>query len=174
MLRFFTEVILKRERFVQFYQNRILFVLDTLKSLPSKKTPKFIFAHILCPHVPFVFDSNGGLVDLKHIYNRTDKKYYLEQYIYISKKIIEVIKVIISKSPTPPIIILQSDHGLRNIMVNGKIVRLGEEWKKIFNSYYLPGFDKNKISPSISPVNSFRLIFNEYFKTELPFIKDNQ
>jgi hypothetical protein len=42
---------------------------------------------------------------------------------------------------------------------------------KILNAYYLPqGADQ--LYPSISPVNSFRLVFNSYFGTNFPLLED--
>jgi hypothetical protein len=33
----------------------------------------------------------------------------------------------------------------------------------IFNAYYLPGDGKSALYDTITPVNTFRIIFNEYF-----------
>jgi hypothetical protein len=47
-------------------------------------------------------------------------------------------------------------------------------WERtsILNAYYLPGDGKNKLYPSISPVNSFRIVLNTYFGAELPLLPD--
>ncbi len=59
-----------------------------------------------------------------------------------------------------PVIILQSDYGLRK----GPGLSLDDrEWKKILNAFHPPGIDCSVISESISPVDTFRLIFNLYF-----------
>ena len=42
----------------------------------------------------------------------------------------------------------------------------------ILNAYYLPGPGREQLYPSISPVNSFRLLFNAYFGTKLPMLPD--
>ncbi len=42
----------------------------------------------------------------------------------------------------------------------------------ILNAYYLPGFDQSKLYKSVSPVNSFRLVFNHYFGTKYPLLED--
>ena len=36
----------------------------------------------------------------------------------------------------------------------------------ILNAYHLPGMDTQAISNSISPVNTFKVVFNEYFGTQ--------
>jgi len=42
----------------------------------------------------------------------------------------------------------------------------------ILNAYYLPGADTQAVYPSISPVNSFRVVFNLYFGTNLSPLTD--
>jgi len=39
-----------------------------------------------------------------------------------------------------------------------------------FAAYYLPGVDKSAVPDDITPVNLFRVIFNEYFDTDLPLL----
>ena len=42
----------------------------------------------------------------------------------------------------------------------------------ILNAYYLPDVDKSVLYPSITPVNSFRVIFNLYFNTDFELLPD--
>jgi len=49
--------------------------------------PKFVFAHLMCPHSPYVFDAEGGSVEGINWKNHKDKQFYLEQYIFISGEI---------------------------------------------------------------------------------------
>ena len=41
----------------------------------------------------------------------------------------------------------------------------------ILNAYYLPGYDGD-LYATISPVNSFRLVFNSYFGGEYDMLED--
>ena len=50
---------------------------------------------------------------------------------------------------------------------------LGERMP-ILNAYYLPGQKTEALYPSISPVNSFRVVLNEYFDQDLPLLPDRQ
>jgi len=43
----------------------------------------------------------------------------------------------------------------------------------ILNAYYFPDNDYSLLYPEISPVNSFRVILNKYFKTGLSLLKDD-
>ena len=43
---------------------------------------------------------------------------------------------------------------------------------RILNAYYLPDGGEEVLYPSISPVNTFRLILNYYFGTSYPLLDD--
>jgi hypothetical protein len=141
------------------YRARSLFVLDKLRDSVHIKGPKFVFAHVLLPHPPFVFGPNGEPVYLD--YPNEDpvlnKEIYLQgiryQTSYINNRIYDIIQSIIAESEQPPIIILQGDHG----------IYIGKpQQTKILNAMYLPGGEEDLYS-RISPVNTFRYIFNHYF-----------
>jgi len=153
------------------YRCQTLYMLEKLKALPELEGPKFIFAHFICPHTPYVFGPNGEYVAPANWLNYEDKQFYLGQYIFISAEIEKVIDVLLDESEIPPIIILQSDHGQRP--VHPGLVIGGDEWEKILNAMYLPGMDYDILSNNISPVNTFRLIFNHYFGTDYPLLEDD-
>jgi len=44
----------------------------------------------------------------------------------------------------------------------------------ILNSFYFSDKDYSQLYNSISPVNSFRVIFNKYFNTNLPILEDKR
>ena len=47
-----------------------------------------------------------------------------------------------------------------------------QEKMRILNAYYLPGVDRSALYESITPVNTFRLIFNLYFGSDLDRLED--
>jgi hypothetical protein len=75
-----------------------------------------------------------------------------------------VVDQLLATSKTPPIIVIQGDHG-------GTYWKRPDQRMKILNAYYLPGAG-NVLYPSISPVNTFRIIFNTYFGQEFPLLPD--
>ncbi|MHA1693722.1 MAG: sulfatase-like hydrolase/transferase [Candidatus Helarchaeota archaeon] len=146
--------------------------LNFLKQTTTISGPKFVFAHINCPHDLFVFGKNG---EFKYLQWVTKAQPYLNQLDFIDKQIDKVIEKILKKSSTPPIIILQSDHGDPygftgwNKLKKNDNIELGFG---ILSAFHLPNFDKNKLWNTISPVNNFRLIFNHYFGTNFEYLED--
>jgi hypothetical protein len=154
------------------FRDGLINTLSKIKELPEIQEPKFVYAHILSPHEPFVFGPNGNYVLPENWENYKDKQYYLGQYIFITKQIEELVDSLLDESSNPPIIIIQSDHGLRPSSVHEGI-EIGEnEWRKIMNTYYLPGNGNEILYKNISPVNTFRLIFNRLFGTNYPMLEE--
>jgi hypothetical protein len=164
----------------------VLYNFETLASLPEVSGPKFVFAHIISPHPPFVFDRSGNPVDTPYSFSFKDadgypgspEEYrlgYLEQLQFVNHNLEKTIAVILSNSEIPPIIILQADHGsglltdfssLSNTCVKERF--------SPFAAYYLPDLDGRSIPPEISAVNTFRIIINEYFNASLPLLENRQ
>jgi hypothetical protein len=160
-----------RFKLIQYYPNnvqrdRILNMFDKFKTLPtSVKSPKFVYAHFIAPHSPIVFGPDGEPVN--PIDDANPESFitgYRGEVLYLNKRILEIVRKIIEVSDTPPIIIIQGDHGDDRAW--------GEDRMKILNAYYLPGVDKSKFYSTISPVNSFRLVFNEFFDGNYDILPD--
>ena len=152
----------------EMFRERTEFTLDKLKTIPFIAGPKFVFVHTLIPHLPFVFGPNGEVEDMDFKdeleYSKDEYIYgYTNQVSYANKRILEIVSDLIQKSETPPIIIIQGDHG------SG---RFGKESRmRILNAYYLPE-QPSVLYETISPVNSFRVVLNTYFGQSLPLLED--
>lgn len=138
------------------HYERILFVLDELEESATIPGPKFVFLHLMAPHGPWVLGANG-----EYFYTDNEMEGYARSVIYLNDRIPEIIESIIQNSDQPPVIILQGDHGYLN-----------EERLAILNAYYLPGVSEEALHPDISPVNTFRIIFNEYFEASYSILPD--
>jgi hypothetical protein len=153
---------------VQSHIERELYKLDKFGQVAGISNPKFVFAHFMIPHFPFVFRGDGSLqTDNGFFSNRNtpvDEKHYVDGYTqqveFINTRILADIEKILGSSKNPPVIIIQGDHGARN-----------ENRHNILNAYYLPR-GKAHFYPSISPVNSFRLIFDEYLNGDFKLLPD--
>jgi hypothetical protein len=82
---------------------------------------------------------------------------------YISVQLQQAVKTLLTDSPAPPIIIIQGDHA--------PWLQKGSDQFKILNAYYLPGHN-DLLYPAVSPVNTFRLIFDTYLGAEYPLLED--
>ena len=145
--------------------------------------PFFVYAHFLSPHHPYLFGSNGEIKQSKKIisgnFTLEDKNDYVEQVQFINKKTIETIDTILLESTSPPIIILQGDHGTFSLFTephknwhhNPSDAAI-QERMSILNAYYLPDQNNKLIYDGITPVNSFRLILNEYFNGDFELLGD--
>jgi len=154
-------------------RERTYFVLDHLADITKNPAPTLTFAHIFCPHPPFVFGENGE--DVSRRFRRyTDtggdrvggrfrdpadfSLAYRGQSAFITARIEQAISSVLARSPEPPIIILQSDHGselnLDRYDVNHSDLK---ERMSILNAYYFPGRKYGALYDGISPVNSFRV-----------------
>ena len=94
------------------HYQRVHFVLDRLRRLGRVAGPKFIFAHIVAPHEPFVFDAEGGFVAAD---GRTASRpgstrldpaqiQYREELVYLNTRIEQLVTEILDDSATPPVI----------------------------------------------------------------------
>lgn len=156
------------------HRERLLYVLDKLEEVPRLDGPKFVFAHIVSPHSPYVFGPNGEPVEQEGVFTLRSKdeevnwEYhvtgYTNQILHINARMMQLIEQILSQSETPPIILLQADHG-------GPLTS-DEERMAIFNAYYLPGSCVDQLYASITPVNTFRLILGCYFGGEYELLED--
>jgi hypothetical protein len=71
------------------------------------------------------------------------------------------------------VIILQADHGPGAYLDYESMEHTClKERFSILNAYYFPGQDRDILYTSVTPVNSFRMLFDSYFNTDLGLIKD--
>jgi hypothetical protein len=157
--------------YLRYHIDLQLFTLNKLSDIPSIAGPKFVYAQFLFAHGPYVFGPNGEILSDMANYSSDSAgavgseadQVYLYGVQYINGQIIPVLQSIIDKSKVPPIIILQGDHGYQDN---------NPGQYTILNAYSLPAGNGN-LYPSITPVNSFRIILNDYFGADYPLLPDN-
>jgi hypothetical protein len=164
---------------------RVIFTLTDLGNVAKMPGRKFVIAHVVSPHPPFIFNRNGGFVSPKDPYALTDGddyeggpdayiSGYTEQIQYINKLTLAAVDDILANSSDPPIIIIQGDHGPGAYLKWGSLAGSNvKERMAILNAYYFPDGDYTSLYPSISPVNSFRAVLNKFFGTEMELLPDN-
>lgn len=166
------------------HRELILYSFDRLPDVAEIPGPKFVFTHILAAHPPFVFDQLGDPVNPDYPYSflipsfvdvSEFQKSYFDQLIFMNREILSTIDGILANSSSPPVIILQGDHGpgyyldLNSIKGSCLFERFS-----ILNAYYLPGANREYLPTDLAPVNTFRFIFNQYFQTKLEILPNKQ
>ena len=86
-------------RYLEWY-NKQTYNLDKLLEATSLNSPKFVYAHLLIPHGPFVFGSNGEM------HYGSGEQGYRDQVTFINTYILALVQQIITTSSTSPIIII--------------------------------------------------------------------
>ncbi len=130
--------------------------LEQLPLIPDLPGRKYVYAHMMSVHRPFLFNQEGEFEPGNSLTE------FINSTIYTNKTILAAIDQIIAKTDPKPIIILQGDHS-----------RTGaENQTAILNAYYFPDAGTESLYPTISPVNTFRVIFNTYFGAQLPLLED--
>jgi hypothetical protein len=154
----------------QTFRDRFNNIFDNMSKIANMPEPTFAYVHVISPHPPFVFDPEGNPTYPPDFWNEQREypydlytKGYTNQLTYLNKKTLEAIDTILAESDTPPIIILQGDHGP---WMQPKDRRM---W--ILNAYYLPEHN-DELYSNITPVNTFRLVFNKYFGGKYDMLKD--
>lgn len=154
----------------QTFRDRFNNIFDNMDDLAAMPGPQLSYIHVISPHPPFVFDPDGNPTYPPDFWNE-QRMYpydlyargYTNQLTYLNRKVLQAIDTLLAESDTPPIIILQGDHGP---WMQPKDRRM---W--ILNAYYLPG-NTDKLYPTITPVNTFRLVFDTYFGGKYDMLED--
>ena len=154
----------------QSFRDRFNNVFDSMDEVANLPGPQFSYIHLISPHPPFVFDAEGNPNYPPDFWNEQReypyddyRRGYIDQLTFLNTKVLDAIDTILAESDTPPIIVIQGDHGA---WMQPKDRRM---W--IFNAYYLPEHE-DELYATITPVNTFRLIFNSYFGGNYEMLED--
>ena len=129
--------------------------------------PACTVIYVESPHLPIFFDRDGNSVPEEHQTDVKDKKYYLDQLIYVTKRLKNICAAILEADPDS-IVILQSDHGFRYV---ANITQLDQT--NILNAVYFRGeaidgiIDRNGL-------NTWLTVLNRQFRLELPEVEEKR
>jgi hypothetical protein len=143
--------------------------------------PRFVWAHVMAPHVPFVFGPNGEPVDIPVL--RVFEQYaggmglsqaeferrFADQTTYTDRRTLEAIDAILAASSEPPIIIVMSDHGARSRPFDPATATpddLRERFGTLFAAY-TPGHE-SVFPDDVTPAQVMVDLLNAYFGTSYP------
>jgi hypothetical protein len=170
----------------QRHRERILGTLISIQALSKTQGHLFVFAHIMFAHPPFVFTKDGNAIDSQAPFSIADgnkmeinitpeeyRQQYVQQLMFLTKKLEQTIELILAFSFQPPVIILQADHGPGSMLhcEDAQATNIEERFS-ILNAYYLPQGDDTGLYATITPVNTFRVIFNHSFGARYELLED--
>jgi hypothetical protein len=163
-----------------------LFAFDQLAKVRAEPGPKFVFAHILLPHPPYVFWSDGSY-PTEAQRKLPEPERYAAQLEYTNTRIREVVDELLdTPGDRQPVIVIAADEGPYPKGYGGDqgtyswetapddalLIKYG-----ILDAFHFPDAvagNGPEIPASISPVNTFRLVFDKVFGMDLPLLPDRQ
>lgn len=166
----------------QVLHNHTRYALDRLDEIPDLPGPKFVFAHLLIPHDPYVFDVDGSFMDRSQVKAQGRDESYRRQLQYANTRMIELIDRILAEDDDA-VILLQADEGPFPEAYaedewafrwrDATDAELEEKFGILF-AMRVPGADVDAAGfhDEITPVNAWRVIFNARFGTDLEMLPD--
>lgn len=159
-----------------------LYGLDKLDAIASTSGPKYVFAHLLLPHDPYVFNADGSFTGRAQVDELGQRESYRRQLSYANTRMLSLIDRILANSQDA-VIMLQADEGPFPARYRADEWRFQwrdatdaelEEKLGILFAMRVPGADLESegFHDAITPVNAFRIIFNARFGTDLPLLPD--
>jgi len=148
--------------------------LDQLDRLRSEPGPKFVLGHILLPHPPYVYDSDGRPMTEAEAEALDDKDAGRRQLAYTNTRIRSFVEGLLAlPEDQQPIIIVQADEGPWTDPYFAD--KVGYDWRTatpedletkfgIINAWYVPGgTDALELRQDQTAINTFPILFSRYF-----------
>jgi hypothetical protein len=153
-------------------------MLDEITGMPG---PKYVFAHLLVPHPPYVIDADGSAMDREQVADQGDAVSYLRYLRYGNERMLATIDRILAESGDDAVIVIQADEG--PFPARYEDGEWGFQWRDatdeeleekfgILYAMRVPGADLDAagFTDDITSVNTFRVVFNARFGTDLPML----
>ena len=154
--------------------------LGVLENLAGDPARRFVFGHVLLPHPPYVFAADGSFEDSSG--NPINPEAHNRQITYLHGRMLRLIDRLLARPEAQrPIIILQGDEGPFPVAYAADPDNY--DWSTasdadfrikygILNAWYVPDDPPLELPPTISSVNTFRILFNREFGADLPLLED--
>lgn len=173
--------------------------LEALNNLAVTTSPeggRFVFAHILSPHDPYLFNADGSIAISQDagISDKLVKDKYLGQLQFMNTQINSLVQSILERSQGKAIILINSDEGPYPDSMNNTVIRTPElsaffnsggfkgdmrRWPdemlkmkySILQAVHIPAAEPDDYL-NMSSVNMFRVVLNRYLGYELPYLPE--
>jgi hypothetical protein len=152
-----------------------LFGIRQIHRVATAPGPKFVFAHVLLPHDPYVFRADGSALPEADADAGDERDLYAAHLAFANTQIKAIVdQLLAGPEESRPIVIIEGDEGplmCREVDCVGTSpdylkIRLGN-----LVAMYLPGVDVD-VPDTFTSVNTFRLVLREYFGADLPPLPD--
>ncbi len=175
----FSDLCIEMSILYPFFKNNHIESMDGINNVvsyicemdkPERST--FTVSYLGFPHMPFLVDENGNQVPVNQSMNFRDKRYYLGQYIYATKIMIQMLDSIIRKDPGA-VILCCSDHSVRaatdpELFLEGCYAY--EYASNPLNTVYFRGEPLPEIIGQ-SEVNTLRTVLNALWGTDYEILE---
>jgi hypothetical protein len=151
-------------------------VFAGVAALARDTASTFALVHVLQPHIPYIYDRDcrplPAGAELQYGSSPGGRAALADELRCLNAQVLQTVRTIIAESPTPPIIIIQGDHGTQSLKLFESdglpTVAQARERFRAFGAYYLPDGGAAAIPDSITIVNVLRYVFGYYYGAELP------
>jgi hypothetical protein len=161
----------------ELHRHRLRTALRHLRSVRHEVVadePLFVFAHLIAPHPPFVFDAHGkplrshqrfAFRDGDHWLLEKPKgapgyhELYAKQARYIVGELTRALSDVLDNASRPTLVVVQGDHGPGGALVwdvPGKTDPA--ERHGIFNAWFVPAEYDLELTAGMTAVNTFRVL----------------
>ena len=159
-----------------------LYALDRLDEVPSLPGPKYVFAHLVTTHPPYVHNADGSYTGREQVAELGEIESYRRQLTYANSRMLSFVDRVLARDPNA-IIILQADEGPFPARYQEESWDFKwrdatpEELEQKFGILFamrVPDADLEAegFHDAITPVNTFPILFNARFGTDLPLLPD--
>ena len=157
--------------FRDYHREASLFEFRELERISTAPGPKFVFAHFLLPHDPYVFRADGSPLPEAEASSTPEAQLYANHVAFANSQIKDIVGYLQTGSDTTrPIILVDSDEGPLNCQSVDCVtntpdylrIRLGN-----LIAMNLPGVTE-PLPDDYTLVNTFRTVFRDYFGADLP------
>jgi hypothetical protein len=168
-------------------RRHVLWAFDAIEHAMRRPGPKLVFAHIVSPHPPFVFDRDGRprmppqpLPFIRGEWlSRADRalpgfadeylRGYADQASFIAHRVVRLVSSLLSQPGPQPAFMIVGDHGPALHLDLEDIDRTDlHERMSVFSAYHVPGNGHVTFDPAISPVNGARLLASQFLGVDAP------
>ncbi len=169
------------------HRHRVRATLEYLPLSLRSLDPVFVYAHIVCPHPPFLFRADGSPMPLQRSYTLSDGDHltgaelspdayvagYVSQLQFLNAQLERLMDAMLCASVRPLVIVLQADHGPGSRLLWEDKERTDlRERLAIFSAFYFPDGDYSALDTVFSSVNTFRVILRQFLGLDIPLLPD--